>query len=339
MPTNRSYALDLLRILATAMVLTVHTGQTAGLDSATCLGANGVLLFFIMSGYLAENGLQKAPGALGYYKRRAARILPLYWLVLAVRWMYDLALDLQAMPLADVLRGPCGLRYLRYPFFLQMVIPSEDWMLWDNRNALWTMSAFAFFYLLAPLLHKLIRSFYASFALLLVCLFGKGFIGIMIEKALAGYPAAANISEFSAKTPLMVLYCFLFGVTLCHALREGGYKPCLYAAFCLLLPALFGFEKCAYEGAFTVLLLAAVRCPAAAFAGWPGWLRRAVAFLSDGSFFLYLAHPMLLGLLPAAGGSWGYFILVFAGVAAVCYLLYGLVVRRFAGLFTRRRQA
>ena len=29
--------------------------------------------------------------------------------------------------------------YLRYFVFLQMWLPSDNWMLWNNRNVLWTM--------------------------------------------------------------------------------------------------------------------------------------------------------------------------------------------------------
>ena len=120
----------------------------------------------------------------------------IFRLVLAVRFVFDAVGYLAGgMPAGQVFgpNGPCGPRYLRYVFFLQMWLPSEDWMLWNNRNALWTMSAFAFFYLLAPWLHRLLESlgrrfaagrFWGSFALLLACLGGKGLLGRAIEQAL-----------------------------------------------------------------------------------------------------------------------------------------------------------
>lgn len=344
-----SLSLDVVRVLATAMVLGVHAGQSAGLDAFTRVGAYGVQLFFILSGYLAEASLaaafaRPAPPQgryRAYARRRLLRILPLYWLILAVRWLYDLVWYLaQGQTPVQVLAGPCGWRYLRYVFFLQMWLPSEDWSLWNNRNALWTMSAFAFFYLIAPLLHRAFGSFRRGFALLLFCLLAKGFLGRAIEGALAGYPPAAMVSNFSAQTPLMVLYCFLFGFVLYHAVQEGRQLP--YGGFCLLLPALFGFARCAYEGAYTVLVLLAVQFSAEAlplFAGPRGAaLAGAVRFLSAGSFFVYLAHPMVLGLLPAVQGvpaplAAGYFALAFVLCAAVCNLLYGLLIRRFEAHF------
>lgn len=318
---GRQPALDLLRVLAAAMVLAVHTGQLAGLDGVTRTGAYGVQLFFILSGYLSEASLARSGDPLRYYKRRAVRILPAYWLLLAVRFVFD------------TVRGtPCGVRFLRYFVFLQMWLPSEDWNLWNNRSVLWTMSAFAFFYLLAPWLHRLLRGFWPSFAALLALLVCKGKLGALIEGALAGWPAGANIHEFSAKTPVMVLYCFLFGTTLWHALREG--KALLYGGFCLLLPVLLDFSRGAPECVLTALVLLALVCPAPALGPRA---ERGVTFLSGGSFWLYLCHPLVLELLPA-GSGWGYFAAAYLLIAAVCYAVYGLAVRRMEGWFAVRFQ-
>lgn len=339
-------ALDVLRILAALMVLTVHTGLLTGLQSQTAFGANGVTLFFILSGYLTQISLERTPRISDYYRRRALRILPLYWLTLAIRYLYDLILALAAgIPAAEIfsLQGTCGPGWLRYVFFLQMWIPSDNWMLWNNRNVLWTMSAFAFFYLAAPWLHRLVARFRsrfaASFVLLLLCIGGKGMLGRGIEASLSALPQGSvdQISEFSAKMPLMVLYAFLFGTTLYWAVREG--HQLFYGGFCLLLPALFGFERMAYEGVFTALLLLAVQSP-----GGERLSPRAAGalhFLSAGSFFLYLAHPMLLGLLPTLSDApgwmrWGMQLAVTVGCCAVCYLLYGLVVRRYEQAIARR---
>lgn len=46
-------SLDILRIVAALMVLMVHVGQWTGLNKWTDVGAKGVPLFFILSGYLA----------------------------------------------------------------------------------------------------------------------------------------------------------------------------------------------------------------------------------------------------------------------------------------------
>lgn len=329
----KNLALEELRVLAALMVLGVHAGQKAGLGGITAVGAQGVTLFFILSGYLTAASLERHPDPRTYYKRRAARILPLYWLVLALRYLYDAVRYLASgMTAAQVFTGPCGPGYLRYVFFLQLWLPSDDWMLWNNRNVLWTMSSFAFFYLIAPLLARLCRRFWGAMACLLVCLAGKGMLGSWVERSLAGWPASADISEFSARIPPMTLYCFLFGMAAFAALREG--RQYLYGAFCLLLPALFGFERCAYEGVFTVLVLLAAQAPGglwpSAAAGRPG---RALRFLSAGSFWLYLAHPMVLDLLPNGRTGWLWFAAVLAVCLTVCYALYALAVRHLEARF------
>ena len=70
------------------------------------------------------------------------------------------------------------------------------------------------------------------------CLAVKGRIGGLIESSLAAFPAEANISEFSAKTPVMTLYCFIFGMAAFAAVREN--KQFLYGAFCILLAVVVG---------------------------------------------------------------------------------------------------
>ena len=77
MTKHKNVALDELRILAALMVLGVHTGQKVGLGDAAAVGAQGVQLFFVLSGYLAAASLSRHPELLPYYQRRIRRILPL----------------------------------------------------------------------------------------------------------------------------------------------------------------------------------------------------------------------------------------------------------------------
>lgn len=299
---QKTPALDLLRVLAAWMVLAVHAGQVAGLDALTYPGAYGVQLFFILSGYLSEASLARDADPLRYYRRRLARILPAYYLLLAVRWVWDAA------------RGvPTGAGYLRYFAFLQMWLPSDDWALWNNRSALWTMSAFAFFYLLAPWLHRILNSFWRSFAVLVLLLLGKGKLGAVIAQLLADRPQSANISEFSAKTPLMVLYCFLFGTALWHALREG--KALFYGGFCLMLPVLLDFERGVPECVLAALVLLALVCPAPRLSEAQS---RVLGYLSASSFWLYLFHPLVLDLFPVWEPGHAAALPYMAAVFAVC---------------------
>ena len=53
------------------------------------LARRGCNCFFVLSGYLAAASLSRHPEPLPYYQRRIRRILPLYWLVLVLRWLFD----------------------------------------------------------------------------------------------------------------------------------------------------------------------------------------------------------------------------------------------------------
>ena len=169
----------------------------------------------------------------------------------------------------------------------------------------------------------------------MVCLAVKGRIGGLIESSLAAFPAEANISEFSAKTPVMTLYCFIFGMAAFAAVREN--KQFLYGAFCILLAVLTNFQRAGFECVFTVLVLLAVQNPQGVGLAENQKFAQAVEFVGAGSFWLYLAHPLVLELLPntAMGGAAAW--LCFAGVYAVClmvcYALYTLFVRRYEQCF------
>ena len=89
---KRYPGLDLLRAIAILWVMLFH-GITEGLGSpwpaAGRLGWMGVDLFFVLSGYLIGSQLLKisaqgqSPAIGSFYVRRAFRILPAYWVVLA----------------------------------------------------------------------------------------------------------------------------------------------------------------------------------------------------------------------------------------------------------------
>ncbi|KGN42885.1 hypothetical protein N801_11250 [Knoellia aerolata DSM 18566] len=89
-------ALDGLRALAAGLVLLTHAAFLTGFGATGGLvgrlwsrGDFGVAIFFALSGFLLHRGLIAADvdgrlDVFGYAVRRAARLLPAYWLVLAV---------------------------------------------------------------------------------------------------------------------------------------------------------------------------------------------------------------------------------------------------------------
>jgi peptidoglycan/LPS O-acetylase OafA/YrhL len=99
---ERNLPLDGLRALAALSVLLYHvagmtTVRGGALGAALSELNAGVAVFFVISGFVIYRPFARAigsgsrlPGTLAFYRRRAARILPAYWVVLTL-WLVALA--------------------------------------------------------------------------------------------------------------------------------------------------------------------------------------------------------------------------------------------------------
>jgi peptidoglycan/LPS O-acetylase OafA/YrhL len=148
--TERAYpALDGLRLLAATAVVFTHTGFATGYyvsDLGPLLGRLeiGVPIFFVLSGFLLTRPFLQAgvrgvrgPGTASYLWRRALRILPAYWLVVAAALL--------------VLPGNAGagpVTWLRHLTLTQLYTPG--WFA-AGLNPTWSLCTEAAFYLLLPL--------------------------------------------------------------------------------------------------------------------------------------------------------------------------------------------
>ncbi len=149
--------LDALRAIFALAVLAVHAyalgGRAAPLkavhpyDVALLALPTGVWGFFAISGYVisapfvdALLGIRSPPGWGRYAIRRAARILPLYWVVLAVYIAVD---------------GSAGTRAWQLPIhflLLHNLVPGRQEALFSPA---WTLTVELLFYVLVPLLAAL----------------------------------------------------------------------------------------------------------------------------------------------------------------------------------------
>jgi peptidoglycan/LPS O-acetylase OafA/YrhL len=150
---ERSLRLDAVRGIAAFMVVCAHaellTGQTTTSTDGTITGrfvvvlSAGIFLFFALSGYLIAGPYLRAladgrrlPDTRGYALRRAARILPPYWVALAV-------ILLLVPPAPHV-----GLRTtLIHALLLQNVFPGQATYIYF---VAWTLGIEALFYVLVP---------------------------------------------------------------------------------------------------------------------------------------------------------------------------------------------
>lgn len=318
MVKERNSNLDIVRTFSAFLVLSIHVGQYAGFDFS--VGAKGVQLFFILSGYLAYASLEK-DNTKKYYIKRACRILPTYWFCLILLYVTDLLTG----------KAQCGVGFLRYVFMVHMISPSDDWNLWNNYNALWTMSAFAVFYIVAPVLHKLIDKFYKALIVLIIFLYSRNvMVSYMYTLLIDKYPEEAHIEYFIEMNPLSVFHCFLLGIALFLAIKEM--KTTLAALLISGILVVTGFGWYPYELFFTLLILIAVQLPAAVK---NRKINNIIMYISQGSFCLYLIHPLVLRELPVwlwklniSVSGIGYTFLLYLACIAASYLLYYGIIQK-----------
>lgn len=94
---NRDYSIDCFRILALLMVLSVHFRGGIELpiivDKLFGFGAYGVALYFLISGYLVVESVNRQTSYAAYVFQKAMNILPMYWMsliltfVIAALWL------------------------------------------------------------------------------------------------------------------------------------------------------------------------------------------------------------------------------------------------------------
>ena len=285
--------LDLVRLLAVFLVFVVHLGQGFPLIGEwSAVGAKGVLLFFVLSGYLISQSIDNSTSWKEYIMKRILRIVPAYYIVLILMYLWDLVQYTVSWGFEKALAGPCHpLKYLRYFGFLQVILPEQDYTLWCNRYALWTMSSFAVFYLLAYPWRKIMKKYWQMLLLLFVFMISR-------DAMLAGVQDVLNEmlpymdGYYAHHTPLTMLYCFLFGTTLHYAMKEKKEFSYLFVMAGILVIGQFTWYR--FEMIFTILLYLALKAPQIIP---EGKLQRLIQMAGSGSFSFYLCHMMIFTML------------------------------------------
>jgi peptidoglycan/LPS O-acetylase OafA/YrhL len=140
---SRLDSLTAIRALAAFAVFAHHAHSaliaSPGLGHLTRQGSSGVAFFFVLSGFVLTWSSRPDDTARSFYRRRVARILPLYLLA----WWGGVALNL--------VTGESPLiRQIPALFGLQAWAPS-DRIHFAGNAVLWSLSCEAFFYLCFPL--------------------------------------------------------------------------------------------------------------------------------------------------------------------------------------------
>ena len=326
---KRNVNLDIIRIIAMFMVVSVHVGQYVGFDFG--VGAKGVQLFFVVSGYLAFSKLSKDGSVTHYYKNRFDRIFPTYEFCLLLIFLYTISRTLvYGESIKDLFtNGQCSLQFLRYIFGVQCFIPSSDWNMWNNYMALWTISSFIGFYLVAPFLYKIMKRFYSALIILVLTMTLTPIAIVYLEKLFAFYPENAHIEWYASMNPLTELYCFLIGSVMFVTISEN--KQAFFSITIIMTLIVTQFRIYPYEFASALMVLTAVSFEPVVH---NNGICKILSSMSECSFTLYLLQA---AILEGVNIIWNRFcgeghvvlfsIVLYSSCIMISYVVYHFVIK------------
>jgi peptidoglycan/LPS O-acetylase OafA/YrhL len=330
-------ALDGLRAVSIFLVVALHSGDALFIRWH---GTVGVTVFFVISGWLITTLLLREEDRLGrvrlgaFYVRRAFRLLPVYFAVLALVLVALAVAPGEGNGLAPMLRA---LPY--YVTYQNEFAPSAAF------GHTWSLAVEEKFYVVWPLL---------------------AFTAVVLRRArlctVVGLLALALAAEAWGSTHYLATYTpLLLGCLLALLMhRERGYRMIGHLRHPLIVAALLmaaAYWTANFEGVhghvhtvfaiITVLALPGI-------IGGAGWIRaafgnRVFAYVGTRSYALYLVHPLVIvtvsAVVPAdaadAGHQVGHFALAFACSLTAAEMLFRVVERplirvgsRYAAILT-----
>jgi peptidoglycan/LPS O-acetylase OafA/YrhL len=291
--------LDLLRTVACLMVVAFHLRAVLGVDfgPANVLvngGDAGVFVFFVLSGYLLYRPFVRGPVDLpSYALKRAARIVPGYLVALVCLTL----LTRSQLP-------------IQHPLPYLTLTSSYNTDLRAFLGNAWTLSAEVIFYVVLPVVARLIR--------------GKEIQRLLLLGAISAGAGIAYRFDFGPGNEWafgafpFVAYAFVPGMLLAavevrrpELLRRltGWWVPIVGIAFLALETQLRGYPFAFGAAVGTPLLIVWLRGVTVPFA-------RALAFTGGASYALYLWHKDLLISFGLLGVGWVGLLIAIAGAAA-----------------------
>lgn len=207
---KRDFIIDCFRILALFMVLSVHyrgNGLPYIVDRLFSLGAYGVALYFLLSGYLEYQSVCRAKDYKGYLRQKARNILPMYWVSLVFTFIIG-ALVLKEYPVSW--------QWIYSVFLIHMFVPCREWMWWNSVNFYWTMSAFVGWYILGPLFLKYLNNSKKMAV-------GTG-MAVVMTPLLKQWMYTFASTQFVNWNFFCLLYVFGFGSLAWLIVQESNYK-------------------------------------------------------------------------------------------------------------------
>lgn len=332
---KRNIVLDLLRILAITeiflMHLTLFIPEVEGdrvfafMSKISSRGGNGVAILFCLSGYFICKELREQETDIKvYYKKRIKRIVPVYYMVLALYVAVGLL--------------PLNIQISRYFLFVNAIVPSDNYALYNNMGAFWTMGCFMLWYILAPLLNKFVHDLKeasATFAVLFL-------IGQLLEpfwRMLYTYLNADAVDFMVGNNPFGNLYFFCAGVVTYYLIEEAKIMEGIFVSAAAI--TFLSVINSPWYMFWTFLTIIFILLSSEVDIRLPKGLEELSYFLSNISFDFYLVHMGIIRLFDRAGyrdafGSLAFVLSATTVTFVVSVLVYGIdrkvlqrILRRF----------
>ncbi len=287
---NNINYISIFRIIATFMVVTVHFGQSLPLPTflhkIVKFGAEGVVFFYLISGYGIAASLSKDFDVKRFYKKRIVRIVPIYYFVITVNLIASLFL--QRYP-NDITK----LSWWRYYFFIHALVPTNNYFYWNNLAALWTMSSFAMFYLIAPAIHCFINNNGRKSINSLVVLCGGMLLDLISAKAylLCSGAFFESGQYLSSHSPFAVLFVFFIGMNIYYNSKEVINLVSLVTIG--LIGSIYNDERLIVSGLFGMLIYGTIGRQFKCSKKYMNLLR----LFDEYSFSIYLGHTTVMFIL------------------------------------------
>ena len=238
---KRYNVISVLRILACLLTLRGHYNGMFNLpdiaSKGIITGAGPVVIFFVISGFLAYDGYSKYENTKVYYRKRIFRIIPSYYIVLLMCILADIIVGVADSKLSVV-------DWLRYFSFTNMIIPSDNFAVSNNLFGFWTMSCFMVFYLLTPLLYKMTQKKNGMIIMLVGSIVLNVLSRLVIYKAFDVF-GFDGVGGFANLSPPSTIYLYIFGMAVAYS-KHNKCEIKMVFAFGIIFMVMLATEKAGY---------------------------------------------------------------------------------------------
>ena len=207
------FNIQVLRAIAAMLVVHAHVASFAGLDLAWTGGANGVDLFFVISGFIIA--YVAALDSREFLLRRLIRIVPIYWAsTLAIYALVVVAPQLFRSTSSD------PVLLIRSLLFLPTgsSVHTSDGIPHPTLNGGWTLNYEMYFYVVYAVSLAISRTWATAVAIAVLV----AVIAVVHATSLIESPVAAFYGN-------PIVFEFVFGMLAFHALRWIGDRPAVGA--------------------------------------------------------------------------------------------------------------